>query len=205
MKRFTAAEDDYIKAHYLEQTLTQIGDVFNRPFGSIHGRIIRLGLVVPAEIIQQRRIDGLKLGWGNTETRFKKGHVTWNKGMKGLHIGGGETQFKKGNQPYNTKYNGAVSIRKDKSGPAYKYMRLDKCKWVLLQRHIWEQSKGPIPEGYIVKFADGNSMNCDIANLYLSTRAQNMDSNNIRRYPAELKKSIKLLSKLNKQLKKVRV
>jgi len=203
MKRFTTTDDDYIKAHYLEQTLFQMADALNRAFGSVSGRMKLLGLVVPAEIIQQRRIDGLKLGWGNTETRFKKGHVTWNKGMKGLQIGGGETQFKKGNEPYNTKFDGCISIRKDKSKKAYKYIRITKSKWVLLQRHIWEQSNGPIPEGALVKFADGNSMNCDLTNLYLSNRPDNMDSNTIHRYPAELKRTIKLLSKLNKHLKKV--
>ena len=41
------------------------------------------------------------------------------------------------------------------------------------QKHrvVWEQAHGPIPEGYLVKFKDGNRMNCSIDNLYLVSRA----------------------------------
>ena len=31
---------------------------------------------------------------------FKKGHITWNKGLKGIHLNS-KTEFKKGNIPYN--------------------------------------------------------------------------------------------------------
>jgi hypothetical protein len=37
----------------------------------------------------------------STSGQFKKGHQTWNKGLKGLEIGGKETQFKKGAVPHN--------------------------------------------------------------------------------------------------------
>jgi hypothetical protein len=37
----------------------------------------------------------------NTIGQFQKGHQTWNKGLKGLEIGGKETQFKKGAVPHN--------------------------------------------------------------------------------------------------------
>ena len=33
--------------------------------------------------------------------QFKKGHTTWNKGKKGVSIGGVATQFKKGDVPHN--------------------------------------------------------------------------------------------------------
>jgi len=37
----------------------------------------------------------------NESTQFKKGHTTWNKGKKGVSIGGVATQFKKGDVPHN--------------------------------------------------------------------------------------------------------
>jgi hypothetical protein len=37
----------------------------------------------------------------NTSTQFKKGHKTWNKGLKGIEIGGKATQFKPGQVPHN--------------------------------------------------------------------------------------------------------
>lgn len=56
-----------------------------------------------------RLLDGTK-GIGN---RFQKGHKAWNKGMKGLQIGGVETRFAKGHKPRNHKPVGTVVIRTD--------------------------------------------------------------------------------------------
>jgi hypothetical protein len=37
----------------------------------------------------------------DTSHQFQKGHTTWNKGKKGISIGGVATQFKKGDVPHN--------------------------------------------------------------------------------------------------------
>jgi hypothetical protein len=37
----------------------------------------------------------------STVGRFEKGHQTWNKGLKGIDIGGKATQFKPGQVPHN--------------------------------------------------------------------------------------------------------
>ncbi len=109
--------------------------------------------------------------------RFKKGHISWNKGIKGLTIGGVQTQFKPGNEPHNTKHNGAISIRKDKSGRPYKYIRISKGNWELLHRFVWKKHNGEIPKGMLVVFKDGNSLNCSIDNLELISRKENMQRN----------------------------
>ncbi len=43
--------------------------------------------------------------------QFEKGHIPWNKGIKGLHLSP-STEFKKGHLPANTKYDGCLSLRK---------------------------------------------------------------------------------------------
>lgn len=104
--------------------------------------------------------------------QFKKGHIPFNKGINFITEGSKKTQFKKGHLPHNTKYNGAISIRKDKSGTSYKYIRINKAKWELLHRYNWEQQNGAIPEGCILVAKDGNQLNCDPSNWNLITRAE---------------------------------
>ena len=45
-------------------------------------------------------------------------------------------------------------------------------RWEMLHRATWEEHNGPIPEGMMVVFKDGNQLNCDIENLMLVTKAQ---------------------------------
>lgn len=95
--------------------------------------------------------------------------------------GGKETQFKKGQLPYNTKYDGCITVRSD----GYKYIRLAMNKWVLYHRYVWEQAYGPIPPGMILVFKDRNPLNCDLGNLELITRSENLRRNSNRKKAAE--------------------
>ena len=45
-------------------------------------------------------------------------------------------------------------------------------------------------------------MNCEVSNLELITRAENMSKNTINRYPEHIKENIRLISKINKTIKK---
>src|SRR5690606_8610057 len=101
---------------------------------------------------------------------FKKGFTPWNKGKP--HKGGEATQFKKGNLPHNTKFDGCIRVQPDKSGRRYKYIRVAKAKWMPLHRYIWAQVYGD-PGTNVIRFKDGNSMNCDIENLMLISRGDN--------------------------------
>ena len=44
--------------------------------------------------------------------------------------------------------------------------------WKQKQRLVWEQEHGPVPEGVVVTFLDGNRENFDLSNLALITRAE---------------------------------
>jgi len=45
-------------------------------------------------------------------------------------------------------------------------------RWVLYSRYVWEKERGPVPSGYVVTYADGDPLNCDIANLRCVTKEE---------------------------------
>lgn len=45
-------------------------------------------------------------------------------------------------------------------------------QWGYVHRMVWEKANGPIPEGMVVSFRDGNRLNCRLENLMLITRRE---------------------------------
>jgi hypothetical protein len=134
--------------------------------------------------------------------QFKPGHTPHNKGKQisaEIYEKVAPTMFKRGNKPHNTKPNGTINVRADKSGRLYQYIKIKDCQWELLQRYVWTQANGEIPPGSVVIFLDGNYLNCDISNLQVISRKENMARNTIQRYPAELQEVMKLTCKLKRK------
>jgi len=134
--------------------------------------------------------------------QFKPGHTPHNKGKQmdaEIYEKVAPTMFKKGNKPYNTKPNGTINVRADKTGRLYQYIKIKDCQWELLQRHVWTQANGEIPTGSVVIFLDGNYLNCELSNLQVISRKENMARNTIQRYPAELQEVMKLTCKLKRK------
>lgn len=115
---------------------------------------------------------------------FKKGHEAFNKGMKWDDYMSEEAQemarsttFKPGNMPHNHKEmyhervntDGYTEIKIREKYPG----EYGNKNFVLKHRLIWEQHNGPVPEGCIVTFRDGNKRNFDPDNLILISRSQN--------------------------------
>ncbi len=103
--------------------------------------------------------------------RFTKNSIPENKGTKGV-LKKNKTSFKKGHLPFNTKYDGAISIR-----GGYKYIRVSKGKWLLLHRHIWTLENGKIPKKHLIIFKDKNKLNCTIDNLECISMTENRNRN----------------------------
>jgi hypothetical protein len=113
--------------------------------------------------------------------QFVKGQNPWNSGRTDLRLSP-KSEFKKGHLPHNTKSDGTITIRNDRSSKTgilcrYKYIRISLGKWTLYQRYVYEQHHGVIPKGCIIAFKDGDSMNCTIDNLECITRAENAHRN----------------------------
>lgn len=136
------------------------------------------------------------------ETRFKKGQSPWNKDTKGLRLGGKETQFKKGNMPPSHKHIGSESVQ-----DGYVWVKIaEPNKWIKKHLLIWTKANGPIPEGYVLRFADGNKMNVSLDNLFLTSRRvltsvvkRGMDYDD-----PELKKTVHNLAELELTIKDIK-
>lgn len=136
--------------------------------------------------------------------RFKKGHVPFNKGKSWNEYLSAENQkkslattFKKGHKTVNHKPVGSTRVN------IYGYIEkktAEPNKWELLHRLVWKEHNGDIPPGMNVRFRDGDSLNCDISNLFLTSKRENMALNTIHRYPEEIKSAIYALSKLKKEM-----
>jgi hypothetical protein len=121
-------------------------------------------------------VGNRKLNTGRTGC-FNKGHIPFNKGQKGLNIGGVETQFKKGHLPHNYYPVGTERVRTGHYGrPTFdNYIDVkiaDPNKWKAKHILIWEAHNGPVPKGHAVIFGDRNNRNFDINNLILVSRKQ---------------------------------
>lgn len=145
------------------------------------------------------------------ESQFSPGQRPHNKGKKIEEWVTGEslgkiksTYFKKGHKPHNTRQDEAISIRVDtKTGKAYKYKKVDDSDWQLLSRLVWEENNGPIPEGNIIIFKNGDTMDTAIENLQCMTRKQALTKNRegFENLPPELKRTIQLKNRLTRKIK----
>ena len=107
------------------------------------------------------------------DTRFEKGHKSeygWKKGQRPSVA----TEFKKGNVPHNQKPIGTISVRTDKNGIPYRWIKIGDNKWEMYHRHIWKKTYGEVPSGMVITFKDGNQEHCEINNLALITREENI-------------------------------
>lgn len=141
---------------------------------------------------------------------FTKGHVPCNKGTKGLfNKGGNKTSFKAGQLPPNTDPIGTEKVLKD----GYIWVKIDNqpkvkknVNWKQKQKIVWEEANGPVPDGYVVMFADGNNRNFDIDNLVLVTKAEMLylNRNGLIYNNSDVTKSSVLIARLANKANRLR-
>lgn len=205
VNKFSKNEDDFIKENYLKLPATRISKLLNRSKTAARQRMKILGLVVPPETIEIFK----------KSTQIKPGNISYNKGKKQSEYMSAEaiekskaTWFKKGNLPSNTKPSDLeITIRADKRGVRYQFIRVSKSNWITLDRYNWEKERGKIPAGHKIIHINGDTLNANIDNLEIVTAAQLMKKNSLHNYPPEIKQVIQLggvltrkINKRNKQL-----
>ena len=189
-------ETELLIEYYPHRSTKEVAFITGKSISQCYAKAFALQLHKTPEYLATEASGRLKKG--NIGTQFPKGNVPWNKGKKGLQIGGEQTQFKKGDKPANHKP--VASERIDDEG--YTYIKIaEHTRWILKHRHIYEQHHGKLEPHMIVTFRDKNISNFDIENLEAITKVENMERNRITKYPKPIQDTIKTLNKLWQEIK----
>lgn len=188
MRKFwTEAENDLIRLHYPDSLTEHLICMFpGRTVCGIISHARELGIKKSAAFMKSP-LSG-RISKDNdigVATRFSPLMPGWNKGKKQADYMSAEaiantakTRFKKGSDPHNTQPIGYERVTVD----GYVEVKVRQLKdgdgknknFELKQRLIWEQKNGPIPDGGIIEFLDGDKLNFEDSNLVLRTRKENL-------------------------------
>lgn len=185
-RKYSPAELDFLREGYKGLALCDLTVAFNEMFNTER---------TETQIRHCLNNHGIKNG---RPRRYKTGHTAWNKGISCISSG----SFEKGNvsprhrplgaERFNDR--GYMLIKVNETDPITGASTRFKRKNI----YLWEQANGPVPNGMIVSFIDGDKKNCELSNLMLISRAESMILTKLEYHdsPPELKPSILVLTKL---------
>lgn len=201
--------EDILIMCYADEDTKALSEELGISIKKIYNIATKLNLKKSQEYMDNWKLSGRgrMIEYGKAH-RFKKGQKSWNKDKSPKdymtpesYQGITKTQFKKGNLPLNTKHDGAISLRHDKSGSKYLFIRLSKANWIPYHVKIYQDAYGPIPKNHIIVFKDRNTLNVSLDNLECITRIENMHRNSLHRLSPEIKQTIRTLTKLKKTIR----
>lgn len=207
--KWTPAQDDIMRRFYPDVTAADMAKALGASVSAIYNRAAALGLEKSKAFKESPQACRLRRGDNvGSATRFQKGRATWNKGMKGLQIGGVETQFKPGQSPHNTCEIG--SYRVDKDGTLQRKIGNSKGsnskRWRGVHELVWIEANGPLPDKHIVVFKKGMRTNIleeiTIDKVECISLAENMRRNTRHNLPKELSDLIAVRAALQRQINK---
>jgi hypothetical protein len=203
----TALEVSEIKTRYPNERAQDLANEFKVPIRSIYSISSRYKLKKSEDFRNSEASGRIKPGQRlSPKTEFKKGCPGATKGLRidsiiknkeKLRNWRDKCLWKKGHKPVNTAKDGEIRWRKN---VGYYFIRISENHWEFLHRHIWQEKKGEIPEGFNVVFIDGNRRNCKLSNLECISNADLVEKNRHTKYPLDLRKAIEERNKLNKIL-----
>lgn len=120
---------------------------------------------------------GNKFAQGNkpNTTSFKKGHIPWNKGVKGIH-NSLLTEFKKGCKSLNKKEVGTITIRTHRKEKRQWIKVSEPNTWEVYAVYLWKKyNNKEIPKGYIIHHKNKNKLDDRIENLELLSRKEHIN------------------------------
>lgn len=197
---WTPTETEYVRDRYPHVKAALIASVLGVTTDQVYRKATQLGVEKSEEFFAGPD-SGRTKGDRGLSQRFPKGSLPWNKGTKGLQLGGKATQFKPGQKPKNWLPVGSHRLSKE----GYLQRKLTDTgypprDWVAVHIILWTEVRGPVPDGYALKFKDGNKQNIEMGNLELISRRDLMAMNSVHNLPHELKKVIRLKAALTRKI-----
>lgn len=208
-RRFwTADEDALLRALYPDTPTATVAARVGHSLSSTYQRAYRLGLSKSAAFLASPaacRTNG-RQGMG---TRFGKGHVPANKGLRRPGWGPGrmkDTQFRKGERRgVAAQHHRPVGSQRLVDG--YLYTKVSDTPGVPWTRNwkpthvlLWEQHHGPVPRGHAIVFKSGDRTDIRLENLERVTRRELMLRNTIHNYPKPIAEAMQLLGALRRKI-----
>jgi hypothetical protein len=208
MRKIWSDEDvKYLMENYHNTEAKDIAEFLQLSIRSVYTKAYILGVKRDAGSLSERMKkycrenpnSAIKLGW------FPKGNIPHNKGQKmpeDVYEKCKGTMFKKRHISSNALAIGTEVVRHCRVYDIIYVKVPNKKKLVPKHRYIWEQANGTIPKGFNVSFKDGNTKNCELANLDIISDEELMRRNNVHNYPPEIKRAIHTLGVLNRHINK---
>lgn len=187
-KRFwTEPEVEILIAMYPDEWNKDIAIKLGRNIDSVVHKAVVLGLKKSEAFFKSDKSGRNHLAKVGNGTRFKKGQISHNKGLKQSEFMSADkiektkaTRFKNGLVPHNRVPIGTERFGKD----GFIQIKVADGKlnrnWEQKNRWVWEQNNGPIPKGCVVEFIDEDKTNFELSNLRMVTRKENILKNTLR-------------------------
>lgn len=196
---WSASEVALLRAKYPDTSTTELAREMGRTVGQLHQAATRFGLKKSAAYMAGPHAFILRRRSAGVEHRFKAGLVPWNKGLKGVN-GHSSSQFKPGHKSHAWKPIGSERMTKD----GHLQRKLTDTgadrDWVSVHVQLWTEAHGPVPNGHVVVFKDGDRRCIELSNLELLTRRELLERNTAQRFPQELRQLIHLKGMLTKKI-----
>lgn len=207
-RMWSPADDALMAARYPDEPTPTIASALKRSAAAVYARAKQLGLQKSAAYLAGPHACRLRRGDGvGAAFRFRKGQVPANKGLRRPGWSTGrmkETQFKKGEPNRNVMPIGSTRLidgylyRKVSDVPYVAYT----VNWKPEHLLLWTDTHGPVPEGHVLVFKNGDRQDIRLDNLELISRRDLMARNTVHNLPKPLADTVRLLGALNRQIRR---
>lgn len=187
MNEYTQEELDYIRENYHKIPAKDIAKHLNRPINSLYAKARQLNVYRDINYTKEEddfiRENYLKMSDKEIGKALGRTHLSimWRRNRM-LHLKKSSKQavrkegiFQKGHVPANAHKVGTVVLRNDGNSQILYIKVPNEKQMVRLHHYVYEQAHGKIPKDSIIRFKDGDTLNCELDNLMCMSRAEHLE------------------------------